>query len=567
METLERLRQVPLFRQLIDADFALIEAVVRRARYLAGALVCHQGDLGSALYIVDSGAIEVRHVDSRNRQRTLEFKRAGDCFGEAALLVGEPYKTTYIAREDSDLLVIHREDLHDLLLQHPALRPRLYAAAPPDIVTKLNQTHFAWLMEGELTILHARKHWWAFVQELPRALVWIGGALILAIAAMVFRLDAPVIAIVWAIALVIVGLTFAFLIIDWRNDDYLITNRRVIHMERVLLVRTEQREATMDKVQDVKISQPSFFHKLIGVSDVVISTAAVYGTITFATVGNGPAIRDKLFEQIQRTQAQKMFEARTRLKDEIRNQFERAKKPAVIRPTTQSVTSAMSPKLPPRPWQSLLAERLALRYEYAGTITWRKHQIALIWQAWKPVVGILVGLVGVALTLFSVLPPITSFILGAALLFCVGWFIWEWIDWGNDIYMVTKDRIVDLERNPLGVIQHSTEAPLTAINNISYRQPNIGYVLLGVGDVVIETASQTGSLCFPWMSAPAQVANEISQYVERARERQRQAQRAQQRADMFDWFGAYHEYLEDDDRLRRRASSDDSDDAPNQMGT
>jgi hypothetical protein len=92
------------------------------------------------------------------------------------------------------------------------------------------------------------------------------------------------------------------------------------------------------------------------------------------------------------------------------------------------------------------------------------------------------------------------------------------------------------------------------------------YVFFRIGDVLIETAGQTGGLTFPWMSPPAQVANEILQYVERARDRQRQLQRAQQRADLFQWFGAYHDYLEERGRLHR-ASSDEADDDANQIGT
>jgi uncharacterized membrane protein YdbT with pleckstrin-like domain len=123
-----------------------------------------------------------------------------------------------------------------------------------------------------------------------------------------------------------------------------------------------------------------------------------------------------------------------------------------------------------------------------------------------------------------------------------GWAVWEWVDWRNDIYMVTSDRLVDLERNPLGVIKKSVTAPLAAIQNVSYRQPNLLSLLLNIGDVVIETAGATGQLIFLSLSQPSRVANEILQHVENARERQRQ----QQRADFPEWFAAFHSVLEDE---------------------
>lgn len=571
MDTLERLRSIPVFSKMSNAELAMLEPIVHRARYLTGAIVCQQGSVGSTLFIVDTGTIESRHVDSRNRERTLEFKRAGDFFGDAALLVGEPYKTTFIAVEDSNVLSIRREELHDLMLQYPNVRALLYAAAPAGISANLTQPQYNWLIEGELPILNIRKHWWAFVHELPRAIAVIFVALLIAILATAFAPNTFVLVAGWAIALFVVSLAIVALLIDWRNDVYLITNRRVVHLERVLLVREERREATIDKVQNVQISQPSFFQKVIGVSDVLITTAAVHGTIKFATVGNGSAIRDALFEQMQRQQAQKMFEARARLKDEIREQMERTEKPVVIGPPTAATPLAPSSTYQPprRSLRQIIDDQFALRLEYAGTITFRKHWVALFLQAWKPTVTTLALLLFSILVLFDILPlPHTVDVVAAILmLLTTGWFIWEFIDWDNDIYVLTKDRIADVERNPLGVIQHSTEAPLSAIQNVSYRQPNILFVFFRIGEVLIETAGQTGGLTFPWMSPPAQVANEILQAVEKTRERQRQLQRAQQRSDMLQWLGAYNDYLKEDGKLRPAQSDESNDDEANQIGT
>jgi len=353
----------------------------------------------------------------------------------------------------------------------------------------------------------------------------------------------------------VISIALLFQVIDWRNDDYIVTNRRVIHIERVLLVRVERREATIDKVQNVEIKQPTLLQKIVGVSDVLISTAAVHGTITFATVANGAAIRNVVFEQMQRAQAQRMFESRSKLKEEIRAELERGTKPLVVRPPT---ATPLAPKTvtPPRvPLGRAILDRFSTRVVFGNTITWRKHWIALLVQAGKPALGIAGGLLGILLTALQVLPTPAFVLVGIVWLFFIGWFIWEFIDWSNDIYQVTPDRIVDVERNPLGVIQHSLEAPLAQVQNVTYRQPNVFAVLLGIGDVLIETAGQTGQMIFYWMSPPAQVANEILQAVERVRERQRMAQRAAQRADMFEWLSAYHSYLEESERLRRSESS------------
>lgn len=559
MTILERLHLIPIFNKLKEDDLALIERLVKRVRYYRDAPVCQQGEIGSALYLIESGAVQVVHVDSRGKQRTLDVKREGDFFGETALLFGEPFQTSFVAEEDSDLLVIRRDEFHELMLQYPDLHQRFMEGLPPAYQARFRQVRFNWLMDGEFVILHARKHWWAFVRELPAAIGVIVSVLVIAIVVMALAPNDVLKIVVWAIAILIVGLTLLYQTIDWRNDDYIVTNRRVIHIERVLLVRVERREATIDKVQNVEIKQPTFLQKIIGVSDVLISTAAVHGTITFATVANGTAIRNAVFEQMQRAQAQRMFESRGKLKEEIRAELERGTKPIVVRPPT---ATSLAPKTvtPPRvPIGRAIADRFSTRVVFGGTITWRKHWIALLKQAWKPTGGILVGLIGILLTALGVFPAITFALLGLVLFACLIWFGWEFVDWSNDIYQVTPDRIVDVERNPLGVIQHSVEAPLNQVQNVTYRQPNVLAVLLGIGDVLIETAGQTGQMIFYWMSPPAQVANEILQAVERVRERQRMAQRAAQRADMFEWLSAYHSYLEESERLRRSESSSPED--------
>ncbi len=562
MTILERLHLVPIFNKLKEDDLALLERVVKRVRYYRDAPVCQQGDIGMALYIIESGAVQVVHVDSRGKQRTLEVKREGDFFGETALLFGEPFQTSFVAEEDSDILVIRRDEFHELMLQYPDLYQRFMTGLPPAYQARFRLVRFNWLMEGELVILHAHKHWWAFVRELPAAIGVIVSALVLAIVVMAFAPNDLLKILVWAIALLSVSLTLLYQTVDWRNDDYIVTNRRVIHIERVLLVRMERREATIDKVQNVEIKQPTLFQKIVGVSDVLISTAAVHGTITFATVANGAAIRNAIFEQMQRAQAQRMFESRGKLKEEIRAELERGTQPIVVRPPT---ATPLAPKTvaPPRvPLGRAIADRFSTRVVFGNTITWRKHWIALFLQAWKPSVGVLVGLIGFLLTAVGIFPSLTFVLLGVILLVFIGWFAWEFIDWSNDIYQVTPDRIVDVERNPLGVIQHSLEAPLAQVQNVTYRQPTVFAVLLGIGDVLIETAGQTGQMIFYWMSPPAQVANEILQAVERVRERQRMAQRAAQRADMFEWLSAYHSYLEESERLRHAESSspEDTDD-------
>lgn len=546
MDTLQLLRQVPSFATLNDDDLALLETRVKRVRYEPGAIACQQGDIGTVLYCIDTGEIQVEHVDARGKQRVLEVKRAGECFGETALLLGEPYKTTFRAKVETELLTLHREDFTQLVDSASDLRARLLSGLPAQVKQEFQRYHFTWLLPGEVVIVFEHKHWWSFVTQIPRALAMIGTVLFIAILTLAMNLGMLATIIVWALALGITSLVIAVLTVDWRNDYYIVTNRRVMHLETVLMVRHDRQEAPIDKVQNVEIKQPTLFQKIIGVSDVLVKTASVYSTITFATVMHGQAIKEKIFEQIQRTQAQHSFEERRKLQQEIKAEFDRATKPAIIRPVAPlKPNQAQRPR---RSWRQIFTEIFATRLVRDGTITWRKHYIALVLQAWKPVLlGTILFLIGL-LGLLGWLPlPLELIVLDELLvLVTILWFIWEFVDWQNDLYMLTKDRLIDLERNPLGVIDHSIDAPLGAVQNVQVKQPNIILVFLGVGEVLIETAGAVNQLNFQWMSPPREVANEILLAVENVKDRQRQLQRSQERYNMLQWLGAYHGYLENE---------------------
>ncbi|MCI0478720.1 MAG: cyclic nucleotide-binding domain-containing protein, partial [Anaerolineales bacterium] len=72
MDTLQRLRAISLFSELSDADLALIEMLVKSVHYQVNSPVCRQGEIGDALYIIESGELQVSHVDARGVPRELD---------------------------------------------------------------------------------------------------------------------------------------------------------------------------------------------------------------------------------------------------------------------------------------------------------------------------------------------------------------------------------------------------------------------------------------------------------------------------------------------------------------
>ena len=78
-----------------------------------------EGDPVDGLYVVVSGRIKVLLSDNDGKEVVLTVESAGACFGEIALLDEEPRSASVAALENTELLIIYRDQFMDLLDNHP----------------------------------------------------------------------------------------------------------------------------------------------------------------------------------------------------------------------------------------------------------------------------------------------------------------------------------------------------------------------------------------------------------------------------------------------------------------
>lgn len=124
-------------------------------------------------------------------------------------------------------------------------------------------------------------------------------------------------------------------------------------------------------------------------------------------------------------------------------------------------------------------------------------------------------------------------------LFLVTWIVVNALDWHNDIYILTGDRIIDQVRVPL-LYDQRTEARLDQVQNVTAVQGLLGG-LLGYGNVVVETAGRTQSVVFEQVSRPQRIQQIIFDRLALLRA-QREAEARQQEAERLSrWFSVYHE--------------------------
>jgi CRP/FNR family transcriptional regulator len=88
------------------------------------------GDPSDGFYIVLSGAVRAFRVSLSGREQTIHVERTGGALAEVAVFDGDPYPSTAVAEEDSEVLFIAKDQMRKLMLQYPetALNALAYVA-------------------------------------------------------------------------------------------------------------------------------------------------------------------------------------------------------------------------------------------------------------------------------------------------------------------------------------------------------------------------------------------------------------------------------------------------------
>jgi CRP-like cAMP-binding protein len=152
----------------------------------------------------------------------------------------------------------------------------------------------------------------------------------------------------------------------------------------------------------------------------------------------------------------------------------------------------------------------------------RRHPAELILDLFKPALALLVA--GVILSFTSLMGTLDSLkyvaygigypLIGIAIL----WAIWEVLDWRNDFFFITNQRVVWLEQVILQSASRQ-EAPLAAIQSVDVSTSQIGRIF-GFGDVFVRTFTGTGSLTLTSIDNPRRFKKEIEELLIRVRDKQ-----------------------------------------------
>jgi uncharacterized membrane protein YdbT with pleckstrin-like domain len=132
------------------------------------------------------------------------------------------------------------------------------------------------------------------------------------------------------------------------------------------------------------------------------------------------------------------------------------------------------------------------------------------WFLAKQTLALLAAIVLGALVLLNVDNGIVQLLAGVLILAALGWWIVRYLDWRTTNFVVTSDRLIYRH----GVLaKHGIEIPLERVNNVLFSQRLLER-MLGAGDLVIESAGESGRQAFSDVRKPSAVQNEIYRQIE-----------------------------------------------------
>ncbi|MFP3947214.1 MAG: PP2C family protein-serine/threonine phosphatase [Longimicrobiales bacterium] len=115
-EVLPLLREVSLFEGLAEDDLRRLAEIARGTTVEEGEVLFEEGEAGDAFHVVFEGAVEILKEGAAGEEK-LAVRRAGEGFGEMALIDDSPRSATARAVAPTRLILIDRENFRTLLDQ------------------------------------------------------------------------------------------------------------------------------------------------------------------------------------------------------------------------------------------------------------------------------------------------------------------------------------------------------------------------------------------------------------------------------------------------------------------
>jgi hypothetical protein len=529
----EILGRVPPLRELdLETRLQLAESLPQES-FAPGETIFKQGERPDSMAIVLRGEAELLVLDDENQEHGVGSVGVPDLIGLREMVYRQPRPCSVRATSAVEVLRWERNPLTAFMKERASVLSSLqFLAQSQEIASKLG---FDWLREDEIVHGLTRKHNFILYQMLAVPALLVSAALIL----IFFGGVGTGSTLSWVGAgLVVAGaLSGIWQWVDWRNDYYLVTNRRAVWLEKIVGIYDSRREAPLHTVLSVTINT-EMTGRLFGFGDVVIRTYT--GKVTFHNAAH-PELLAALIEENWRRM-------RARLDATDRESLVQALEKRLASDDEQAPLSLeeLQPSESGDPQAGLDHWGFKIRFEDHGVITYRKHWAVLLREILFPsvilmTIFVLIGSRFGGLIRWLDLP--TFLFLSLLASSAVGlWWLYRYVDWANDIYQITDEQIVDVYKKPLSREERKV-APLENILGTEVDRKGLLGIVLNYGDVIANVG--TSQFTFDGVFDPVTVQQDIVHAQEAFLERRAERERKKRQREMVELLDIYHDKYTD----------------------
>ncbi len=544
-EIVEILSHIHFFDSLEDEDLVQLSEGLATVFFKQSEVIFDEGYEADGFYIILSGRVSIQE-ENKGEVHEISICQKGDYFGEDGLIPGNLRAIS--AKATTNVVAIHfnQEKVEEMLHAYPEI------IEPIQLTLKsyhLFLDHpFSWRAPREAIHFLARKHdFFLWINLASPAIASVISFLLVLYFS--FSGTSPL---QW---LIILFLILAFLsvgwliwkIVDWSNDFSIITNRRIIALEKVALFYESRQEAPLDAILSVE-TQTTQLGRWIGFGDVVIRTFT--GVIVFKNLSKPELIVRFVNDEKGRSSFQSNRLQRISKEDTLRSRIGLEERTRTLQDLVDETEDPdVDEEITREVYSSGIMDSLArffkLRTEKNGVIVYRTHWFMLIKKAlWS----------GLALLLFftilvySIIEFNLSLNFNLLLLIELGigtilfiWWLYQFWDWRNDQYIVSEDQLIDLYKKPLGQEQRRS-APIKNIQTVEFERQGLISILLNFGTVFIRVGDIT--FTFDYVYKPSTVQQDIFDRYQKYNQKQKQKEKEALRDEVAEWIEIYHEVVQ-----------------------
>jgi hypothetical protein len=542
------LRNVSIFDDFSDEQLTEISSRFTELKLEAWQPLFSDREPEEDFYIILSGKILISDGHEEVDQRKL---LPGDFFIEEELLYGQPVNAYITTDEPTELLHLETGEFYRMLSEFPQIKS--WFARSPESQWLVRTRKFNWLSEEEMITYVARKHEAILLFSLIGPVVFFLAAL--AIIFVVSAADTS--GTIWTTGAVCsLGLAIIAILwglwnwIDWGNDYYIVTDQRVVWVEKVVWLYESRDEAPLTTILAVNTTS-SFFGRLMHYGSVIVKTFT--GEITFRNLRDPHRMGEFIEEYRERIERGSERREKREIDKAIRQRLglEGEGEPGSVEDIEHKVSSEAAPIEKQRDWRDNFGNIFTMRFEQGDVITYRKYWPTLFGKIWLPTLLILLAVIGIGFLVTAYwtdqvtaqLAEILIAVSVALIIFVlVPWWLYRYVDWRNDIYQVTDKSIIDIERKPLGT-EVKKAAPVENILSLEHERVGFLGYMLNYGLVTINVGET--QFVFRNVHDPARVQQDIFNRIYALRRQKEKAEAGQQRKRFVDVIEVYHDNVDE----------------------